>query len=201
MKTLITIFFSILIFTSSGQLKEFLLEGQIVDEEDNPISDVYIVNPDNNETDISHENGVFSMWVSPGDSLVLSHISYFRKTVTVYSLLLNPKVVMISEHVDIPEVIVSPNPTTDIDRANENINQIDWDFRPQPGDDFTESEQLQQTVIENNRVLRTEAASVSILKFSPSENIGRLFTKLKKKAENSEISSTRKTNEELDIDD
>ncbi|HYQ57473.1 MAG TPA: hypothetical protein VEP89_09000, partial [Draconibacterium sp.] len=168
MKTLFSIFFLLLVITSSGQLKKFLLEGQVVDQENNPISDVYVVNTDNHTADISRENGEFSMMVSHGDTLVLSHISYFRKMVSGYALLINPKVEMISQDVDIPEIVVSPNQPTNAERAGENIHQIDWDRRPLPEDNFTESERLEQAAIANNRVRRSEAAYLSIFEFSPS---------------------------------
>ena len=51
---------------------------------------------------------------------------------------------------------------------------------------------------ENNDLMRTEAASVSIARFSPSENIGKLFTKLKKKDSSDDYFSTRKTREEIE---
>ncbi|QIA09241.1 hypothetical protein [Draconibacterium halophilum] len=121
MKTLFTILFSILFLTSFGQIKRFLIQAQVVDQYNNPISDVYIVNLDNLEKDISQKNGVFSVWVSPSDSLVLSHISYFRKIVSVHTLLVNPKVELISENVDIPEVVVSPEQVSEFDKAEKNL--------------------------------------------------------------------------------
>ena len=44
-----------------------------------------------------------------------------------------------------------------------------------------ESEPVLTIMTENNDLMRSEASSVSIIRFSPSENIGKLFTKLKKK--------------------
>ena len=198
MKTIFTILFSILFLTSFGQIKRFLIQGQIVDQNDNPISDVYIVNLDNHDKDISQKNGVFSVWVSPGDSLVLSHISYFRKIVSVQSLLINPKVQLISEHVDIPEIVVSPEQITDIDRARENMAFMD-DYRSPVRMRIEEEEGNPVTtiMIANNIALRSEASSISIVAFSPSESIGRLFTRLKKD-QSDEYFSTPKTREELE---
>ena len=152
-----------------AQEQRFTVQGKIVDSEGQPVSDVYIVNLVTSEKDISTKSGIFTINVSPNDSMVLSHISYFRKVVLVNSLLLNPVVILESEHVKIQEITVSPEQKSELDLANKNIQQIDWDVRPQPGDGFTESERAKYLMSENNRVLRTEASSVSFLSFSPSD--------------------------------
>lgn len=199
MKTIFTILFSLLVLTSFGQIKRFLVQAQIVDQNDNPISDVYIVNLDNHEQDISLENGVFSLWVSPGDSLVLSHISYFRKIVSVHSLLVNPKVQMTSEHVDIPEVVVSPDQVTDIDRANNNLAFVkEYETPVRVRMQMEESNPVTTIMTEYNDLMRSEASSISIVRFSPSENLGKLFTRLKKKDSYNDFYSTRKTREEIE---
>lgn len=198
MKTIFTILFSILFLTSIGQIKRFLIQGQIVDQNDNPISDVYVVNLDNYDKDISLKNGVFSIWVSPSDSLVLSHISYFRKIVSVHSLLVNPKVELISENVDIPEVVVSPEQSIEVDEAMQNLAFMK-EYSPPVKFRMAEEESNPVTTImtENNDLMRSEAASISIVHFSPSENIGKLFT-LWKKDSSDDYFSTRKTREELE---
>lgn len=199
MKTIFTIFFSFLLLTSFGQIKRFLIQGQVVDQNDNPISDVYIVNLDNHEKDISYHNGVFAVWVSPGDSLVLSHISYFRKIVSVHALLVNPKVRLMSENVDIKEVTVSPEQITDIDRAENNLLFMN-EYRP-PVKMRIKSEEVnpvEATMTEHNDLMRSEAASISLVHFSPSENIGKLFTRLKKKNQSNNYFSTPKTKAETE---
>ncbi|WP_319501185.1 hypothetical protein [uncultured Draconibacterium sp.] len=198
MKTIFTILFSILFLTSFGQIKRFLIQGQIVDQNDNPISDVYVVNLDNHDKDISLKNGVFSIWVSPSDSLVLSHISYFRKIVSVHALLVNPKVELISENVDIPEVVVSPEQTIEVDKAKENLAFMK-EYSPPIKFRMAEEESDPVTTImtANNVLMRSEASSISIARFSPSENIGKLFTSWKKDPSD-DYFSTRKTREELE---
>lgn len=198
MKTIFTILFSILFLSSFGQIKRFLIQGQIVDQNDNPISDVYVVNLDNHDKDISLKNGVFSIWVSPSDSLVLSHISYFRKIVSIHALLVNPKIELISENVDIPEVVVSPEQTIKVDEAKENLAFMK-EYSPPIKFRMAEEESDPVTAImtENNDLMRSEAASISIARFSPSENIGKLFT-LWKKNQSDDYFSTRKTREELE---
>lgn len=199
MRTIFTILFSLFMLTSFGQIKRFLIQAQVVDQYDNPISDVYIVNLDNHEKDISRENGVFSVWVSPSDTLVLSHISYFRKIVSVHSLLVNPKVQLVSESVDIPEITVSPEQLDDIDRANNNLSFMqEYETPVRVRMQQEESEPVLTIMTENNDLMRSEASSVSIIRFSPSENIGKLFTKLKKKDPSEEYFSTRKTRDEIE---
>lgn len=169
-------------FSSPAQLKRFLVQGQVIDQNNNPVSDVYIVNLSNLEKDISLRNGKFSFWVATTDSLVFSHISYHRKIVSVHKLLINPTVQLSAESVDIQEVTVTPEQQSDIDRMNENLIFLETYQQPVRA---RMSEEVLGPVLtimtENNDLMRVEAASISLVRFSPSENVGRLFTKLKKK--------------------
>lgn len=193
MRILLLILFLGLSAVSSAQLKTFLLEGQVVDQNNQPISDVYVVNLSNLEKDISRSNGVFSFWVAPSDTLVLSHISFNRKMVSVTSLLVNPIVRMESENIDIPEVRVSPDQLSDLDKANQNLEFIK-EYQPAVKMRMQQEEAnpVNTMVTENNDLMRSEASSINIVQFSPSEQLGALFTKLKKKDYSSDYSSTRK---------
>ena len=169
-----------LILTSLGsiaQQERITIQGKIIDQKGEPVSDVYIINLVTNEKDVSHKNGIFTINISPSDTLALSHISYFRKMLKGNALLLNPLVTLESENVNIREITVSPEQKSDLDFANENIQQINWDPRPQPGDNYSASERANRMMTENNRVMRTEASSVSLLRFS----IGDILGKWKKK--------------------
>ncbi len=199
MKTITTILLLLLCSITFAQEQKFLIEGKIVDETGNPITDVYIVNLNNHDKDVSHPNGIFAIWVSPGDSLILSHISYFRKIVSVHTLLINPIITLESENVDIPEVRVSPIQRSDVDRANQNLMFLeDYKAPVRMRVQDEESEPVSTLVTEHNSIMRSEASSVSLVRFSPSENIGKLFTKLKKKDQYEHYSSTRKTREEIE---
>lgn len=180
MKQVLLVILILISFCSVAQQERITIQGKIVDQNGEPVSDVYIINLVTNEKDVSLKNGIFTINISPTDSLVLSHISYFRKMLKANSLLLDPLVTLESENVNIQEVTVSPEQKSDIDFANKNIQQIDWDPRPQPGDDYSASERANKMMTENNRVMRTEAASVSLLRFS----IGDILGKWKKKREN-----------------
>lgn len=198
MKQAIAIVFLFLSFTGYAQLQKFLIEGQVVDSQGDPISDVYIVNLNSQEKDISVSNGIFSIWANPSDSIVLSHISYFRKVVTIHKLLINPKVVLVSENVDIEEITVTPDQLSDEDRAQMNMSFI-ADYNPPVRMRLAEGESdpVSSIAIENNDQMRVEASSISIIRFSPSDNIGKLFTKLKKKDRTNDYSSSRKQKSEL----
>lgn len=179
-----------------AQENRFSIQAKIVDTKGDPVSDVYIVNLNSTEKDISLSNGIFTINASSRDSLVLSHISYFRKTVTIHSILLDPVIILYSENVDIKEVTVSPDQRSDIDKAMQNIEQIQFDPRPKAESSSTESERVQSMVTAENRVQRVAASSVNLATFSPSESIGKLFTRLKKKDHSTNYSSTRKQKEE-----
>lgn len=188
---------SILLFASVSlfaQLKPFLIEGQIVDQNANPIPDVYIVNLNSHEKDISRANGVFAIWVNPNDTLILSHISYFRQKVTAHSLLINPIITMVAEDVNIPEIQISTNLLSDNDRAEKNLEFLN-EFEA-PGfskiDMEDDSNPVNEIVTENNELMRSEASSVSIIRFSASESLNILYSKFKKKDPLTNYSSTRK---------
>lgn len=184
----------ILVFTflnSIAQEKEFHLQGQVVDTKQNPISDVYLVNPRNSVKSVSRPNGVFDAWVLPGDSVIISHISYLRKTVTVYQLLVNPIIQLEPDTINIRPVNVSANQRTDYEKAMKNMESIDFDFRSLPDDSFTEPERMKVLMQKEDQVQRVAASSVSLFRFSPSEEIGKLFEKHKKKKEAKQFSSTK----------
>lgn len=162
---------------SIAQDEPITIQGKIVNKKGDPVPDVYILNLVNYEKDISLENGVFTIKISPTDSLLLSHISYFRKVVSATSLRLNPVITLESESVNVEEITVSPEEKSAADIVGQNLNVEEWDIRPQPGDGFSESERAKQTMAEHNSVLRSEASSVTFLRFS----IGDILGKWKKK--------------------
>jgi hypothetical protein len=60
-----------------------------------------------------------------------------------------------------------------------------------------ESDPVSVIMTEHNDLMRSEASSISIFRFSPSENVGKLFT-LWRKDQSDDYFSTRKTREELE---
>jgi len=151
---------------SVAQEKRMVIQGKIVDTKGDPVSDVYIINLVSHEKDITLQNGVFTIKISPTDSLILSHISYFRKVVSATSLLLNPVITLEGESLNIEEITVTPDQMTDEERVRENLQQEKWDIKPRVGDGFTDEDRVNQTITANNGVFRSEASSVTFLRFS-----------------------------------
>uniref|UniRef100_UPI003216E535 hypothetical protein n=1 Tax=uncultured Draconibacterium sp. TaxID=1573823 RepID=UPI003216E535 len=174
-----------------AQEKRFRLQGQIVDINGAPVSDVYIINPGNHDKDISLSNGVFTVNVLPGDSLILSHISYFRKVVKVHALLMNPVIIMESENVDLKEITVTPDKTTDYERAQDNMSFIkDYDV-PAYTKIKEETDPVNTITTEHNRLMRTEASSVSLVRL-PVADLFKVFKKKKRRKNPNDYFSTRK---------
>ncbi|NQU55215.1 MAG: carboxypeptidase regulatory-like domain-containing protein [Bacteroidetes bacterium] len=176
----------------SQQEEKFQIEGQVIGINGKPVADAYIINFRDSDKNITNSNGIFSFWVLPGDSLLISHISYYRKVVTVHTLLTNPIVQIQLDTVNIKDVVVSPNQKTDYEKAMENIESIKWDFRPQPDDKYTESERVELLFNTENIVHRSAASSVNFLKFSPSEKIQNFFKKRKQRKNSRQYKSMRK---------
>jgi hypothetical protein len=183
---IVHVFFMILVFLFSGltiqaQQDAFLIEGRVVDQDGKAVPDVYVVNLRNHDRDISRENGVFSVWVVPSDSLVLSHISYIRKVVSAHSILVNPMIKMYAEQVNVPEIRISPEQISDLDRAKENLKFLnEYDVPNFTKITTDEQDPVSTMVTENNRLMRSEASSISIARFSPSDVLGKIIVKSRK---------------------
>lgn len=189
-------FFTFTLILSSwvlnAQEKAFLIEGQVVDALMKPIADVYVVNLNSHEKDISNTNGVFSLRVTPDDSLIFSHISFFRRIVKVHNLLLNPVVKLDAENVDIPEVRISATELSDLQRAEINMSFLQSYDPPKLERMSVQNDPVHDLAIENNRIMRTEASSIHIASFSPSAALHLLYSKFKPKDPLTDYSSTRK---------
>lgn len=191
MKPLLLFIYVFVVLISAAQDKEFNLQGQVVDSKQNPIPDAYIINLRNSVKDVSRSNGVFEVGVLPGDSIVISHISFLRKVVTVHQLMINPIVQLDLDTINIRPVNISASQRSDYEKALKNMESIQFDFRPQPDDNYTESEKMQVLMNTEDRVQRTASSSLSLVRFSPSEEIGKMFAKRKKKKEAKQFSSTK----------
>ena len=196
MKQLVLLMLVFSFLNSFAQDKEFFLQGQIVDVKQNPVSDVYLFNPRNSIQSISRSNGVFDIWVLPADSIIISHISFLRKTVTVYRLMLNPIIQLETDTVNIRPVNVSASQRTDYEKAMKNIERIEFDFRPNSDDVSTETERMQSLMQKEDQVQRVAASSVRLAGFSPSEEINKILAKHRKKKEAKQFSSTKESEPE-----
>ncbi len=191
MRRFIFIFFILAFLGSFSQEEEFYLQGRIIDKNNNPISDAVIYNERSSIRMSSQRNGVFDVLVLPGDTIIITHISFIRKIVTVHELMVNPVVLMELDTVNIRPIDVSGKNRTEYDIAMENIKRIEWDFRPQPDDELTENERMNQLLITENEVERVASHSLNFLTFSPSEEINKLVKRLKKKKEARQFSSSK----------
>lgn len=182
MKKLTTILLLFTCLTLAAQQEKFLIEGKVVDERGESLPDVYIINLVSHDKDISRDNGFFALWVSPGDSLLFSHISFFRKVLKVSSVMINPIVKMESEHIGMEEIVISPNQKTDLDRARENLSFLkDYEVPQYQKINPDNNSPVNMMMTENNRMMRTEASSVSIFRFSPSDIMGKIIRRSRNK--------------------
>ena len=111
--------------------------------------------------------------------------------VTVHQLMINPIVQLDLDTINIRPVNISASQRSDYEKALKNMESIEFDFRPQPDDNYTESEKMQVLMNTEDRVQRTASSSLSLVRFSPSEEIGKMFAKRKKKKEAKQFSSTK----------
>jgi len=192
MKKLFTILLLFNCLALAAQQEKFLVQGKIVDENGESLPDVYIINLSTHDRDISRDNGFFALWVTPSDSLLFSHISFYRKILKVPSIMINPIVKMESEHIGMQEIVVSPNRKTDMDRAKDNLSFLKaYEVPPFQKINPDNNSPVITIATENNRIMRVEASSVSIFRFSPSDVMGRLIRRTKNKRV-SDYDSTRK---------
>ncbi|MCG6186879.1 hypothetical protein [Maribellus maritimus] len=192
MKLLTLLLFVLTCSFALSQEKEFHIQGRIIDGDSNPVADVYILNYRNLNKAVSRQNGIFDMWVLPGDSLMISHVSYMSQRIKVFDLMVNPVIQIALDTINIIEVDIFSNPQDDMINAKKNIESMGWNPNPTPTDKLTEKEVVQDMVNRENSVMRSEATSLKILKFSPSDVVGAISKKIKKRKKSNEYSSEKK---------
>jgi hypothetical protein len=185
-----------LLTTLSIAAQDFVLQGKVTDYAQTPVSDAYVFNIRNSANCFSTSKGLFELRVQPSDTLIISHISFLRKVVTVYELLKNPVVILETDTLNIKPVNVTGNLQTAHDQAMKNINYQTFDALPRIGDNFSETERTATLMKTEKRELRTEASSVKIASFSPSAVFGKFAEKRAKRKIAKEYNSTRKLPED-----
>lgn len=196
MKLILLLIIVFACLSSAAQQDVFYLQGQIIDQNNNPIGDAYIFNERSSVKTVSRTSGIFDIKVLPEDTIIITHISFIRKVVTVYELMVNPIVQLELDTVNIKSINVSADKMSDYRKAMENIDRIEFDFRPQPDDAYTETERMKNLFNTENQVERAYSNSLNLLQFSPSEQIGKLIAKRKKKKEAKQFFSTKEIEEE-----
>ena len=110
--------------------------------------------------------------------------------------MVNPVVQLDLDTVNIRPVNISASEKSEYEKAMKNIESIEFDLRPQPDDEYTESERMTNLLNTENQVERAYSNSLNLMQFSPSEEIGKLISKRKKKKAAKQFSSTKKVNHE-----
>ena len=180
------------LYSFSQQEEKFQIEGRIIGLNGKPVADAYLINFRDLDKNITNTNGVFSMWVFHGDSLLISHISYFRKVVTVYELLSNPIVQVQLDTVNIRDVVVSPNQKTEYEKAKENLSDVKEFYFPIFTKIDDEPNPVQEMATQHTRVMRTEAGSISLFRSSSGQQINKIIKKKKRRSKSNQYKSTRK---------
>lgn len=177
---------------SAGQDQLFPLKGKIVDVHSQPITDAYIINYRDYKKIISNAKGEFNIWVQRDDSLMISHISYYRKVVYADSVRHNSVIQLKLDTVNILHINVFTEPRDDEAFARKNINSWEFSVKPSPTEAFTEKERVQDMLNHENKIMRSEASSVRIATFSPTEQIGKLVNLIKRRKKSNEFSNSKK---------
>ena len=191
MKQLLAILIIFCAFKSFSQQEEFQIQGQIIDENNIPVSDVIVVNLRDNSQHISRQNGIFSIRLLPSDSIYISHVTFLDKIISAFDILSNPIIKLAPDTVSIGQINVYETTKTDYQRAMENIAKIEFDTRPQVTDNYSESERMEQLLQTHNKVERAAAHSLTY-RFSPSAVIGKVIDKIKIRKKSNQYSSTKK---------
>lgn len=148
----------------------------MVDSNFLPVADAIIVNQRSLQKTLSRKNGIFDATVLPRDTLIITHISFYRTFISVSNILINPEIVLASDTVQLRQIDVVSGMMSDSARAAKNIANFVFDPRPNGYDIYTESERMKNLLQKENRIERVMASSLTY-QFSPSEVIGRIIEK------------------------
>ena len=153
-----------------------------MDHDSLPIEDAYIINLGNLSVYSSHRDGSFNIRAYPDDSLLIYHIAFLRKKVYATNVRLHHEIYLTPDTIKIKQIDVSPGPdksTRALDKTIKSIMDADIIIyrRMNPEQNLVNS-----TMVENNSVLRSEASSISLTRFSPLKIINLVASKSGKKS-------------------
>ena len=192
MKLLPILILSLISFAVLSQEKAFLIKGKIVTESLKPIPDVHVINYRTLQKVVSSPKGTFNILVQAGDSLMVSHIAYYRKRIHADSIGTYPIIQLALDTVNIVDINVSPDDKSDYEKAMDNIASIKLEDAGKFEKIKSETTPQLAMMTEHNVLMRSEAASISLLRFSPSGLIGKLTDKIKRRKKAKQFNSTRK---------
>ncbi len=76
MKQLLLIILVFAFLNAASQQEEIHIQGQVVDAKNTPVPDAHVFNERNSTKSVSGINGIFDVKVLPGDSIIITHISF-----------------------------------------------------------------------------------------------------------------------------
>jgi len=136
---------SILLTTSTGLFAQnrpdstFRFSGFIFDQDSIPVEGAYVINYRTMLGMVTNRDGHFSLTCEPGDSLMVSHISYERKIIKInsYNPIASPSVyyVRFAAH-ELSPLIIQQNPNNmkyfakNIDQMNKQIKKMVQNIHP-----------------------------------------------------------------------
>jgi len=160
MKYIFCLGFYLLTISGFSQENEFLLKAKIIGQDSIPVENTYVINYRTQNAYLTRENGQFNIWVRQGDSLMISHISFFRKKVCVDSLIQYPVVRIYYDTIPIKQVVVNDRMMKNFEKNMEFLKILS----------VAESERMymgnnpvMKSVIENNPIFSSQAASLNLL--------------------------------------
>ena len=192
MKLLTLLLFIFIYSLVLAQEEELHIQAQVIDEEENPVEDVYIINYRNQKRSVSNQNGVFDLYLLPSDSLIVTHISYLSKRIRAFDLMVDPVVHLKRDTINIMEVRISPNEKTDYQRAEENLSFLSEVDFPKFEKIARETRPVNQIATEYNKLARSEATSITIFRTSPSAIIDGVTKKLKRRKKSNQYFSKKR---------
>jgi|WetSurMetagenome_2_1015567.scaffolds.fasta_scaffold334671_2 hypothetical protein len=180
----ILLLFGICLFALYGFTQErrmIPLKGKILDSDSVGVGDAYIINLKGLLLSISSDDGSFNIWADPGDSLVVTHISFVRKIVVAKDVFRNPLIFLEINSVMLKQVVIGDGIDPQEKSLKKTIEKIkNAEIKVYKRMD-PEANRIGQFVTENNIVLRSQASSVSLASISPSKILA-LVKNDKKKA-------------------
>lgn len=136
---------AILLITSTELIAQnrpdstFQFSGFIFDKDSIPVEGAYVINYRTMMGMVTNQDGHFSLTCQPGDSLMISHISYERKIIKIkkYDLIASPKVYYMhfAAH-EMSPLIIQQNPNNmkyfakNIDQMNKQIKKMVQNIHP-----------------------------------------------------------------------
>ncbi len=156
----------------------YLLKGLILGPDTLPVPGAYIINYNDLKVYSSKTSGRFNIWVQPGDSLKINHVSYIPQMVYADSVRIKPNIILEIDTRTIKQVDIGPDKQAKyLEETVKSIKNTDIIIykRMSP-----ETKPVGWLVMQENKLLRNEASSIRLASFSTGEVIG-LFVNEKRK--------------------